>query len=61
MMKNNLGSSLERVTFDKPKLERLKKVYENARSDGAETFVFEGKEYLTDYAKFLIEYIEHKI
>jgi hypothetical protein len=46
------------VTFDRAKLERLKTAYQNALKDKAETFWFEGKEYLVSYARYLIEYLE---
>jgi len=46
------------IVFDKEKKEKLIKAYKEARSNNKETFMFEGKEILTDYAKYLIEYLE---
>lgn len=39
---------------------RLKRTYEEAKrvKKGNETFVFDGNEYVLDYAKYLIEYLE---
>jgi hypothetical protein len=48
----------ERVLFDGPRLGRLKRAYEKAKLEKQETFVFEDHEYLVDYAKYLIEYLE---
>ena len=36
---------------------RLKKRYEQAVAAGEETFVFDGHELLTNYAKYLLEYM----
>ncbi|HYE68811.1 MAG TPA: hypothetical protein VEA58_09385 [Anaerovoracaceae bacterium] len=46
------------VTFDKPKLERLKKVYQKAVEDKKESFIFEGNEYVVNFTKYVIEYLE---
>ncbi len=47
---------VETIAWDKEKLDRLKIAYDN--SNGLESFVFEGQEFLRDYAKYLIEYLE---
>lgn len=44
--------------FDRPKLERLKQRYEEAVTNGEETFEFEGHELYHAYAKYMIEYLE---
>ena len=49
------------VTFDRPKLERLKSVYAEALEAKRESFWFEGKEYFAEYARYLIEYLESVI
>lgn len=36
------------------------KAYEKALKDGVDTFIFEGLEFYTPYAKYLLEYIELK-
>jgi hypothetical protein len=46
------------ITFTRAKLERLKKAYDRARLKGEHQFMFEGKALLTNYAKYLIEYLE---
>lgn len=48
------------ITFDRLKLSRLKKRYGIAREKKEESFRFEGSEFVTDYAKYLIEYLENK-
>ena len=54
-------SGRDMVTFDRPKLERLKLVYQEAIEAKRESFWFEGKEYLVAYARYLIEYLESVI
>ncbi len=49
------------MTFDRPKLERLKKAMAMARARSSETFIFDGREILCDYAKYMIEYLESVI
>jgi len=48
---------METISFDKQKLSDLKKQYDKAVADKKESFIFEGKELLTAYAKYLIEYL----
>lgn len=43
--------------FDRPKYERLKARYAQAVAAHEEVFTFEGHDYLTSYAKYLIEYL----
>lgn len=47
------------ISFDE--YEELKNLYENANKENEETFIFKGQVLLTQYAKYLIEYIESKI
>jgi hypothetical protein len=44
------------ISVDSPTFARLKKEYQNAVDNSKETFVFDGNELLTSYAKYLIEY-----
>ncbi len=36
----------------------FKKLYNNAKNEGKELFIFNGSEVLTDYAKYVIEYFD---
>jgi len=47
------------ITMTQAKLASLKAHYKKALEEDRETFVFEGREILTDYAKYMIEYLEH--
>jgi hypothetical protein len=49
------------VNFTPDKLQQLIKEYENAVKLGKESFVFEGSELLTSYAKYLIEYLKTQL
>lgn len=42
------------------KLKDLKVAYEKAVEENKEEFVLEGFEFYREYAKYLIEYIEHR-
>ena len=44
-------------SFTLPKLRRLQEAYSAAVSHKKVSFMFDGKEYLTEYAKHLIEYL----
>lgn len=46
------------ITFDKKKYRGLKKAYNNAVNDNQDSFTFDKNEYLTAYAKYLLEYLE---
>jgi hypothetical protein len=39
---------------------RLRKRYEQAVRKGEDQFMFEGNEFLVNYAKYLLEYLEGK-
>ena len=49
----NCTYNLEEQIFDRKNFE---KAYQNALADKKEIFIFDGDEYLVDYAKYLIEY-----
>jgi hypothetical protein len=45
------------IQWSKPKLDRFKVEYQKAVDNKKESFVFEGNEFVTGYAKYLIEYL----
>jgi hypothetical protein len=47
--------------FDKDKLNRLEQAYKFAHENKLESFWFDGQEYLTSYAKYVIEYLKCKL
>lgn len=48
------------IMFTKDKAQRLAKAYEEARSSSAFSFDFDGNMYVTDYAKYLLEFLTNK-
>lgn len=46
------------IVFNEGKYKRLKKRYEQAVEQKENQFTFEGDEYVTDYAKYLLQYLE---
>ena len=46
------------ITWNLPKLKRLKQAYAQAVEEEAEEFTFDGNVFVTGYAKYLIEYLE---
>jgi hypothetical protein len=49
------------LTFDKNKLEELRIAYKQAILSNKLLFIFEGFEVTTDYAKYLIEYLNKRL
>lgn len=49
------------VQFTKADFESFKLMYEASVKKKLESFSFAGNEYLTSYAKYLIEYLESRI
>lgn len=49
---------MKMINFDRNKLKDLKRHYKKALEAKKETFIFNGDEYLTSYAKYVIEYLE---
>lgn len=49
------------VTFTPEILARFKRVYRDAVDAHSDTFMFEGKEYVVTYAKYLIEYLDGQL
>lgn len=45
------------INFDLQTYSRLKKEYQQAVDNKMEMFMFDGHDLLTDYAKYLIEYL----
>jgi hypothetical protein len=45
------------MTFDHARYLRLRKAYNAAVAEGAETFEFDGAEFYTPYAFYLLEYL----
>jgi hypothetical protein len=48
------------IHFDEVKFHAFKKAYDKAVKDGAEVFMFEEKEVLPAYAKYVIQYLEQQ-
>ena len=49
------------IEFDREKLKRLKGRYDRAVINNEKTFQFDGGDYLTTYAKYLIEHLENEL
>jgi len=48
------------LSFDKVTYQRLKKEYQRSVDNNVKVFVFDGHELLTNYAKYMIEYLKSK-
>jgi hypothetical protein len=46
------------ITFNQPTYQRFKSEYQNAVNSKKQIFIFDGIEFLTDYAKYMIEYLK---
>lgn len=46
------------VSFDRQKAARLRKAYNKAREQRLETFTFDGKVWVTAYAKYALQYLD---
>ena len=53
---------MEMLEFDREKTEKFRKAYSLAKikQNGSKTFLFEGHEFVLDYAKYLLEYLEDR-
>ena len=49
------------ITFTGPMLDRLKKRHDQAVKAADGSFIFDGHEFNTDYAGYLIQYLETKL
>lgn len=52
---------MKNVSFSPNDFKQFKKIYGDAIKTGKESFIFKGDEYLTAYAKYLIEYLNTKL
>lgn len=50
----------EYITWVPSKLDAFRKQYEAAVKKDLETFMWEGREFFTPYAKYLIEYLSYR-
>ena len=57
-MSQDNGTTIQQ--FDKNTYSLFKKAYQEAESDGRYMFIFNNVEYLTQYAKYVLEYLEDK-
>jgi hypothetical protein len=46
------------VTWTPTKKRKFRRAYRHARARGLEQFTFDGNEFVTDYAKYLLEYLD---
>lgn len=51
-------SDWKEISFDVKLYKELKKSYEKAVKDNKETFIFMDNEWLTKYAKYVLQYLE---
>lgn len=49
------------LDFDIPTRERLREAYTQAVKRNADSFTFEGNVFVTDYAKYLLEFLDIKL
>lgn len=49
------------INFDNAKIKRLETAYRKAKEQGKFQFEFDEKEYITDYAKYLIEHLKNTL
>lgn len=52
---------MESIEFNLPKLEALREAYNYARENDIKVFKFEENDLLTDYAKYLIQYLDSEL
>ena len=51
---------MDTLDVNQEEFKELKNLYAQAVKDKKEQFVFKGKDFLTDYAKYVIEWLEPK-
>jgi hypothetical protein len=49
------------IEFSRADFQKFKKAYNEAVANGKDQFTFMGNEFVTGYAKYLIEYLEPKL
>lgn len=47
----------ETIEFDEDRMGRLQKAYDKALVEKKDVFIFEGHEFVTKYAKYVLEYL----
>lgn len=52
---------METIEYNKSKLKLLKKAYNEAVNQKKDSFTFQNQEYVTDYAKYLIEHLNNSM
>ena len=64
-MKNNdttpATAETAKVVFDRKKAKRLRKSYQDALKEDAESFEFDDHHYTTGFAGYLLEYLEQQL
>lgn len=53
---SGLDTTYEAMSLTQDEAKAFKKTYEHAKINEEKTFFFKGKEFVTDFAKYLIEY-----
>jgi hypothetical protein len=51
-------ATMDYVNFDVAKRENLRTAYDTAVEQNKESFTFDGREYLTAYAKYVLQYLD---
>ena len=49
------------IEFTPALRDKLRAAYDKAVEQGAESFVFEGAPLVTDYAKYVLEYLDYQL
>jgi len=58
IMKGTIMSQDKIVTFDRKKVEALRQEYRSAVFEDRDTLIFEGNEFNTEYAKYVLEFLD---
>lgn len=56
-----MGSKGTMVDFGPSETEEFRSRYKNAKDRGVEVFTYKGNQYVLDYAKYLLEYLDANI
>ena len=51
---------MNNIIFQMRDIPKFQKAYDKAREDKKEDFIFKGKPFVTDYAKYVLEYLKLK-
>ena len=49
------------IKFDRAKFNRLQIIYDQAVAEGREILTFEGYDYVTNYAKYVLQYLDRNL